>query len=123
MLAKAIKAFTKPKVLRVTDMGGNVYPSELTCSDNWCRSFRKLPTTKPVKHRAQCSLMLLKKIGDGPKLMKELARRASELNYDGGGYNSCQICGGQTLWKRLSVKHKKNCPGQLARRLLRGIGE
>jgi hypothetical protein len=73
-------------------------------------------TKETYQHWDGCPFSLLNKLGDTKELHKLVALDTHELDYEGGGYNSCSICKGRTTWKDVNPKHKKNCPGDVAHR-------
>ena len=119
-LVAAIKKFTEPKKLTWRN-GLDFYTEswkEWDCADRWCGMDGKVSKLRtPPRHGKDCSLSLLNKYGRIKKLVEVLSKRASSLDYEGGGYNSCPICGGETSWKGLTVRHRKNCPGAIALRI------
>lgn len=113
-LGPAIRKFTKPLKSEWHLMDYSDSGEVMVCRDWWCQAEVKLPSKRELKHGKNCSLSLLKKHGDTKKLREILADRARNLDYEGGGHNSCPICKGGTGFRGLTPNHERNCPGKVA---------
>lgn len=114
-LAAKITLFCIPEISTWRNGYGTLTGIVLKCPADPCQGELALPTTAEFEHGVRCPLMLLRRLGDGPELRRSIARRAGDLDYQGGGYSSCPICGGRTEWQKSVPKHEENCPGQEAR--------
>lgn len=113
-LAKAIKAFCVPRREKGV-RGDGLVVYDVSCPDWGCMMEGDGGDTKETfKHAECCPLSLLTQLGDGPELHKRLALDAHDLDYEGGGYNSCPTCKGYTKRHGVNPKHRKNCPAALA---------
>lgn len=116
-LGVAIKVFTTP--YRVSQNTSDPFKTrgEWNCRDKMC-SISGKGEKPPTKHSAQCAFSLLQKHGATKKLANLLGKRASYLDYEGGGRYACPICFGMTERGSESPRHKKNCPGVIAHKLM-----
>lgn len=114
-LANKIRVFCVPEILEWQNGYRQVTSIVLSCPADTCKGELPLPSTAEFEHGRNCPLSKLGRLGDVEALRRSIARTAAALDYEGGGYHSCQICGGRTEWKGDRPACKKNCPGAEAR--------
>lgn len=121
-LAESIKKFCVPRVMRWRNGLGEPGVSTLECPAGPCRVEAIFLTAKTkYKHAERCPLSLLRRLGDGKELQEQISRWISDLDYDGGGYCSCTVCGGRTQWKEGTPRHLKGCPVKITLKTEKGM--
>lgn len=123
-VAEAVRAFCRPHVVKwVNGLGQSIAPT-IECADPGCGESLSVPVDatprqvgrlrRSFAHSKDCCSEVLLREGPSDALVRRLARRAMDLDYEGGGYGSCPLCKGRTAFQENEPAHRIGCPGAAA---------